>query len=105
MRKLILSISVLLIAVNSFTQNLVTGKVTDEQTGLPLSGVSVIIKGEKKGVVSDAGGSFSINASTGQTLVVSSVGYAEKEVAVTSAALNISLTQTSVKTLPVLFHT
>jgi TonB-dependent starch-binding outer membrane protein SusC len=95
MRKLILSISILLIAINSFTQNLVTGKVTDEQTGLPVAGASVIIKGEKKGVVSDAAGSFSINASTGQTLVVSSVGYAEKEVAVTSATLNISLTQTS----------
>ena len=95
MRKLILLISILFIAINSFTQNIVTGKVTDEQTSSPLAGASVTIKGEKKGVVSDTAGNFSINASSGKTLVVSSVGYAEKEVAITSATLNISLTQTS----------
>src|SRR3954462_12607196 len=95
MRKLILSVLILFIAINSFSQNLITGKITDDQTGLPVMGASVTIKGEKKGVISDAGGNFSINASSEKTLLVSSVGYAEKEVAVTSATLNISLTQTS----------
>ena len=62
----------------------------------PIPGASVIIKGENKGIITDAEGNFSINVSSStKTIVVSSVGYAEKEVAVTSGTLNIALTQTS----------
>ncbi len=50
--------------------------------GKPLAGVNVIIKGTKKGVVTDVNGRFSIDAEQGKTLVVSNVGYASKEIKV-----------------------
>ena len=48
MRKTLLIGFILILSINSFSQNLVTGKITDEQTGLPVAGASITIKGEKK---------------------------------------------------------
>ena len=39
----------LIISLNAFTQNIVKGKITDDQTNQPIPGASVVIKGEKKG--------------------------------------------------------
>jgi len=56
----------------------VTGTVED-QLG-PVAGAAVQIKGTTTGTVTDADGRFSLNASPGQTLVVSFIGYVTKEV-------------------------
>ncbi|MEP6683454.1 MAG: TonB-dependent receptor [Parafilimonas sp.] len=96
MKKLLLLCSLLIFSLMVFAQNSVTGKVTDEQTGLPISGASIVIKGEKKGTVSDNEGNFSLPvASSSKTIIISSVGYAEQEVAITGSAINVVLTQTS----------
>lgn len=62
----------------------VSGTITDE-SGLPLPGATVIIKGTSTGVSTDFDGKYSIGASSGQTLVFSYVGYASKTVAVGSS--------------------
>ena len=51
----------------------IEGKLTDARTGLPLAGVSVIIKNTNKGVASDQEGRYVINADGGSkvTLVFS----------------------------------
>ena len=50
----------LLFMAVAFAQNTtVTGKVTDEN-GAPIVGVTVLVKGEKTGVNTDATGNFSI---------------------------------------------
>ncbi|MBC9928948.1 SusC/RagA family TonB-linked outer membrane protein [Chitinophaga qingshengii] len=75
-------------------QHPVRGKVTDGNKQ-PLPGVSVHVKHEKTGVVTDANGLFSLNARIGDTLVCSFVGYASRETPVTAAALHlIVLTET-----------
>lgn len=57
------------------------GRVIDETTNEPLSGVSIIIKGTNQGVVSDANGNYSIFIpSKKAVLQFSSVGYEMKEV-------------------------
>jgi TonB-linked SusC/RagA family outer membrane protein len=59
-----------------------TGTVTDEK-GLPLPGVTVLIKGTSQGVATDLKGNFSIVVpNAGATLVFSMTGYLTKEVAV-----------------------
>ncbi|TXE06900.1 SusC/RagA family TonB-linked outer membrane protein [Gelidibacter salicanalis] len=69
----------------------VSGTVTDE-SGLPLPGATVIIRGTTTGVSTDFDGKYSIQASSGQTLVFSYVGYATKNVPVgTSNTLDVSL--------------
>lgn len=54
-------------------QQTVTGKVTDE-SGLPLPGVNIIIKGTSTGVQSDFDGNYAIEASQGDILVFSFIG-------------------------------
>ncbi|RYY56968.1 MAG: SusC/RagA family TonB-linked outer membrane protein [Chitinophagaceae bacterium] len=59
----------------------VTGKVTDAQ-GAALGGVSVMVKGKSGGAVSGATGQYSIAAAADAVLVFSSIGYVQKEQAV-----------------------
>src|SRR5690606_12442724 len=66
----------------SFRQQQLKGKVLDA-AGKPIVGVSIAVKGTSKGTQSDAQGNFSIEAGSGDVLVVSSVGYKSKEVTVT----------------------
>jgi TonB-linked SusC/RagA family outer membrane protein len=70
----------------------ITGKVVDE-TGLPVSGASIVIKGTTTGTSADATGNFTINAKTRDVLVISATNYGALEVAVTEAAnYNVTLT-------------
>lgn len=59
---------------------LVKGNVSDAEG--PIIGASVRVKGGTAATVTDIDGNFSINASKGQTLVITYVGYLEKEVVV-----------------------
>jgi TonB-linked SusC/RagA family outer membrane protein len=61
-------------------QRTVTGKVTDGTDGTALPGVSVLVKGTSTGVVSDATGTYSINASPTDVLVFSFIGFELQEV-------------------------
>ena len=64
----------------------VKGQVVDE-SGEPLIGATVKIKGSKDGTVTDLDGNFTINAASNATLVISYVGYKEREVAVRGRAV------------------
>jgi len=77
----------------AFAQTTVRGKVTDN-TGLPVVGASVTIKGTSVGANTGADGSFTISAAKGAILVVTSITYATKEVTVgdDNALINIQLT-------------
>ncbi len=57
----------------------IKGKISDAN-GMPLSGVSISIKGKEEGVYSDASGIFTINAPEDGTLVFTSIGYKILEV-------------------------
>lgn len=73
-------LQVFLIPLQTSAQDVtVKGTVTGE-SGSPLSGVSVSVKGTTKGTTTDNNGVFSITAAKGSTLVISAVGYAETEV-------------------------
>jgi TonB-linked SusC/RagA family outer membrane protein len=71
----------------------ITGVVTSE-TGEPITGASVLVKGVFRGTSTDAKGVFSVRAATGQTLLFSAVGYEQMEVRVkTSDRLTIKMVQ------------
>ena len=68
-----------------------SGTVTDE-SGLPLPGVNIIVKGTTRGTQTDFDGNYSITANTGDVLVFSYVGYADQEVAVSASnTISVSL--------------
>ncbi len=52
----------------------ISGVIIDED-GLPLAGVSVLIKGSTKGVVTDVDGEYLLNAAKGDIIEFSSLGY------------------------------
>lgn len=80
------SLLFLLGITSGYSQNkTVTGTVTDEK-GSPLSGASVTIKGQKNGSITNNAGEFSINVPSSKTvLVISFIGYENKEIPVNGA--------------------
>jgi TonB-linked SusC/RagA family outer membrane protein len=83
----------LLIVQISYAQSRsVTGTVTDEK-GAPLQGATVITKGAKNNVTTDALGKFELMVPEGvKALVISFIGYETKEVSIASGTpLNIEL--------------
>ncbi len=70
----------------------ISGKVTDD-TGFPLPGVTVLIKGTTTGTVTDANGNFSISQiSESATLAFSFVGMITQEIVVANqTVINVSL--------------
>lgn len=60
----------------------VKGKIVSSDTGEPLPGVTIIIKGTQKGTATDAFGNFSIEASNNDVLVIQSLGYVSEEIQV-----------------------
>jgi TonB-linked SusC/RagA family outer membrane protein len=68
----------------------ISGTVSDN-SGLPLPGVNIIVKGTNNGTQSDFDGNYTVNANVGQSLVFSYVGFNSVERAVTASTSNISL--------------
>jgi len=59
-----------------------SGTVIDE-TGEPLPGVNIVIKGSTQGTVTNIDGEFSLNVSSGETIVVSFIGMISQEIVIT----------------------
>lgn len=72
----------------------VKGHVTDP-SGEPLVGVTVSIVGASQGTVTDIDGNFSLQASRGDRLRISYVGYQTQEVTVSGASVKVVLTEDS----------
>jgi len=79
-------------AVSAQAPREVTGRVTDS-TGASLGGVSVGIRGSKRGATTDSTGYFSLSVPPGSvTLTFSIVGYKDKQVPLNGATqINVSL--------------
>ncbi len=67
--------------------NTVTGQITDKQTGSPMSGVSITVKGTTNGTSTNTSGEYTINAPVNGILVISSVGYGTIELPVNNRSL------------------
>src|SRR5690606_6476602 len=77
-------------------QQTVTGAVTSSDNGETLPGVTVRVKGTDRGTVTNAEGVYSIQASAGDVLVFSFIGFTEQEVTVDSqATINVTMSNDS----------
>ncbi len=79
-------------------QQKVQGTVIDD-LGEPLMGATVAVKGTSNGTVTDLDGNFQLDAPKGATLVISYVGFTNKEVQVSSAQLGTITMSSDDKTL------
>src|SRR5688500_4294792 len=86
MRKLLISALLLFAVTVVQAQQAVKGKITDE-TGAPIPGASVVIKGTAIGTTTDNTGSFSFSLPpNSKILLISALGYGEKQIAITKEA-------------------
>ncbi|SFF27597.1 TonB-dependent receptor [Sunxiuqinia elliptica] len=78
-------------------QRTITGNVTNE-SGQPIPGATVVVKGTSHGVITDPDGNFQLtNVETGQTLVISFVGMTTQEVPITAqSSFNIILQESTI---------
>ena len=73
-----------LFTTNVMAQQTVSGTVTTADG--PLPGATIVVKGTNTGTTTDFDGNFSIDASAGDVLVASFVGYATQESSVDSSS-------------------
>ncbi|WP_104383856.1 carboxypeptidase-like regulatory domain-containing protein [Sphingobacterium sp. HMA12] len=78
-----------LVLNNTIYQQKVTGKV--QGTEGPLAGVTITVKGSSRSTSTDSNGQFSIEAKTGDVLLVKSIGYKPQEISVSSSVVTIDL--------------
>ncbi len=92
---LVLVTAMLAFAMPAIAQDkVVTGKVTDSKDGTALAGASVLVKGTKIGISTDAAGAFSIKVpASANTLVITSVSHVTKEVSISGGILLVQLDQ------------
>ena len=90
-----LTTCLLLFATIAFAQRTVTGRITSSNNQ-PVIGATVAVKGTNLATSTGADGSFSINVpSNSNTLVITSIGFADQEVTIGSGPVNVSLTESS----------
>jgi TonB-dependent starch-binding outer membrane protein SusC len=78
----------------SAQQKTVTGSVTDSESGEPLPGVTIAVKGTTRGTITNFDGQFSIDVEVGERLAFSFIGYNPQEFIVGSAdVIDVQLTQ------------
>lgn len=68
----------------------ISGIITDE-SGTPLPGVTVLVKGTTNGTASDFDGKFTLGVNDGKELEVSYLGYVSTTIPIHSSVINISL--------------
>ena len=86
----------LLVQISFAQERMVSGVVTDN-SGLPIPGVNVLIKGTSEGTQTDFDGKYSIKVSPSQTLIFSFVGMKSREVIASSTSLNVKMDDNSVE--------
>ena len=63
-------------------QQTITGKVVGATDSLPLTGVTVAVKATSRGTTTDDNGNFTIEASKGETIIFTYLGYQDQEIEV-----------------------
>ena len=92
---LILALLLMLITQISFAQEQPVSGVVSDQSGVPIPGVNVLVKGTSNSTQTDLDGKFKISANKSQTLIFSFLGMKTKEVLATDTSLSVKLESNS----------
>ena len=84
-------LTLLVFQFSALAQNSFKGKVLDAATGNAVVGANVTVVKSKATTVTDAMGSFTVNANIGDQIIVSSVGFSSKTITIGNGALLIQL--------------
>lgn len=92
-----LALLLVLFAQISFAQERAVSGTVSDNAGMPLPGVSVLVKGTKTGTQTDFDGKYTIKASPNQVLVFTYIGMKSQEKPASSASVNVQLKDDSVE--------
>ncbi|MCP9201457.1 SusC/RagA family TonB-linked outer membrane protein [Gramella sp. GC03-9] len=88
----LLILAVIQVSATFAQERTVSGTVTSSDDGMPLPGVTVQVKDTDRGTVTDFDGNYSIEVSSGEVLVFSSMGFERKEItAANQTTIDVSL--------------
>lgn len=75
-------------------ERVITGKITDSKEGTPIIGATVTVKGTTIATSTEVDGTFRLGGvpADAKTLVITSVGFATREVAITGSEISVALT-------------
>ena len=93
----LLVLLVVLMAQLTFAQERSVSGTVSDNAGLPIPGVSVLVKGTKSGTQTDFDGKFVIKASPSQVLIISFVGMKTQEVLASSTSISVKLSDAAVE--------
>ncbi|MEQ8470589.1 MAG: SusC/RagA family TonB-linked outer membrane protein [Marinoscillum sp.] len=82
MRKILPFFMMMLIGVVAFGQRVVSGTITDAESGEPVPGTTVLVKGTSTGTTTDLDGNYRLEVPTDAVLVFSFIGYTNTEIEV-----------------------
>ncbi|MBS2100584.1 SusC/RagA family TonB-linked outer membrane protein [Carboxylicivirga linearis] len=90
--KHLLGIFLLFLTITSQAQEMtVTGTVTDASDGMPIPGVSVIVKGTTTGTITTVEGTYSLMVNQGDLLLFSFVGMTDQEITIDREIINVAM--------------
>src|SRR5690606_19392126 len=90
--RVILTLLIVLVVHTSYAQDKVVSGTVSDESGLPLPGVNIIVKGTTTGTQTDFDGKYSITANTGDILSITYVGLKSQEITVGSSnVINITM--------------
>lgn len=90
LKGLIMLFFILILQSSIAQEKKITGVVSDN-AGIPLPGVSVLVKGTKLGTQTDFDGKYMIKASSNQVLVFSYIGMKTSEITANSSVINVKM--------------
>ena len=87
----ILVLLLVLVAQITFAQERAVSGVVSDNTGMPLPGVSVLVKGTKTGTQTDFDGKYTIKTLPSSILVFSYIGMKTQEIKASSTSVNVKM--------------
>ena len=88
-------LSFVLLCTGAFCQQTISGTVLDGNSD-PLLGVNILVKGTGRGTVTDVDGKYSLQASRGEVLVFSIIGFTSQEITIAdNNVINVLLVEGS----------
>ena len=79
------------LSIDAFAQQITVKGLVKDNTGEPVIGANVVVKGTTNGTITDFDGNFEFTANQGEIIVISFIGYKSQELPATTNFMNVVL--------------